>query len=147
MSVNAAATASVLRHPGADQRIAVGGAPVAASTAHALRRVAPAQPRPPGAAVFVSLGERVYPRLVGRVPGVAERGRTALNLGVLLASVEAAPPVAAADVLGIALTEALDARDVSFLIADYSGQSLIRLSHVVAATPTAPVASAPKQCP
>src|SRR5215212_5975081 len=43
---------------------------------------------------------------------------------------EAAPPVAAADVLGDALTEALDARDVSFLIADYSGQSLIRLSHV-----------------
>ena len=61
---------------------------------------------------------------------MAERGRPALNLEVLLSSVEAAPPVAAADVLGVAVTEALDARDVSFLIADYSGQSLIRLSHV-----------------
>ena len=43
---------------------------------------------------------------------------------------EAAPPIAAADVVGAALTDALDADDVSFLIADYSGRSLIRLSHV-----------------
>lgn len=55
-----------------------------------------------------------------------------LNLDVLLAAVEAAPPISAAEVLGAALTEALDAREVSFLIADYSGQSLIRLSHVSA---------------
>jgi serine phosphatase RsbU (regulator of sigma subunit) len=61
---------------------------------------------------------------------VTDRRRSALNLSVLLAAVEAAPPVAAADVVGEALTDALDARDVSFLIADYSGQSLIRLSHV-----------------
>ena len=61
---------------------------------------------------------------------MTEQGRSALNLGMLLSSVEAAPPVAAADVVGAALTEALDATDVSFLIADYSGQSLIRLSHV-----------------
>jgi serine phosphatase RsbU (regulator of sigma subunit) len=61
---------------------------------------------------------------------VAERRRSALNLNVLLSSVEAASPLAAAEVLGAALEETLDARDVSFLIADLSGQSLIRLSHV-----------------
>jgi len=53
-----------------------------------------------------------------------------LDLNVLLGAVEAAPPVAAAEVVGDALGEALGARDVSFLIADYSGRSLIRLSHV-----------------
>jgi serine phosphatase RsbU (regulator of sigma subunit) len=52
-----------------------------------------------------------------------------LNLNLLLAAVEAAPPVAAADVLAAALAEAIDAREVSFLIADFSGQSLIRLGH------------------
>jgi serine phosphatase RsbU (regulator of sigma subunit) len=52
-----------------------------------------------------------------------------LNLNSLLAAVEAAPPVAAADVLAGALAEAIDAREVSFLIADFSGQSLIRLGH------------------
>ena len=54
----------------------------------------------------------------------------ALNLGELLSAVEAAPPLAAAEVLGTALADALDARDVSFLIADFSGRSLVRLSHV-----------------
>jgi serine phosphatase RsbU (regulator of sigma subunit) len=67
---------------------------------------------------------------MGETAAVTDRRRSALNLDVLLAAVEAAPPVAAADVVGEALTDALDARDVSFLIADYSGQSLIRLSHV-----------------
>ena len=57
-------------------------------------------------------------------------GRSPLNLDVLLSAVEAAPPIAAAEVLGAALADTLDARDVSFLIADFSGQSLIRLSHV-----------------
>jgi hypothetical protein len=33
-------------------------------------------------------------------------------------------------VIGTALAKAVGARDVSFLIADFSGQSLIRLSHV-----------------
>lgn len=61
---------------------------------------------------------------------MTERRRHPLSLDALLDAVEAAPPIAAAEVLGAALTEALDARDVSFLIADYSGQSLIRLSHV-----------------
>jgi serine phosphatase RsbU (regulator of sigma subunit) len=59
-----------------------------------------------------------------------ERRESALDLSVLLSAIDAAPPLAAADVVGEALTEAFAARDVSFLIADYSGQSLIRLSHV-----------------
>ena len=54
----------------------------------------------------------------------------ALDLSELLSAVEAAPPVAAADVLAAALADTIDARDVSFLIADFSGQSLVRLSHV-----------------
>jgi len=53
-----------------------------------------------------------------------------LDLKALLASVEAAPPIEAAEVVAAALTDALGARDVSFLIADYSGQALVRLSHV-----------------
>ncbi len=53
-----------------------------------------------------------------------------LDVKTLLASVEAAPPIDAAEVVAAALTDALGARDVSFLIADYSGRSLIRLSHV-----------------
>lgn len=61
---------------------------------------------------------------------MTDRRRSPLNLNVLLSAVEAAAPVAAADVVGEALSEALGAREVSFLIADYSGRSLIRLSHV-----------------
>ena len=47
---------------------------------------------------------------------------TSLDVKMLLASVEAAPPIDAAEVVA-ALTDALGARDVSFLIADYSGQA------------------------
>jgi serine phosphatase RsbU (regulator of sigma subunit) len=61
---------------------------------------------------------------------VHDTTRPLLDLTGLLAAVEAAPPVAAAEVLAAALADALDAQDVSFLIADFSGQSLIRLSHV-----------------
>jgi serine phosphatase RsbU (regulator of sigma subunit) len=52
-----------------------------------------------------------------------------LDLGRLLAAVENAPPVAAADVLGQHLVEEMGAREVSFLIADFSGRALIRLGH------------------
>src|SRR4051794_24522792 len=52
-----------------------------------------------------------------------------LDLGRLLAAVENAPPVAAADVLGQHLVEEMGARGVSFLIADFSGRALIRLGH------------------
>ena len=52
-----------------------------------------------------------------------------LDLGELLAAVEDAPPVAAVDVLDDRLRKAIGANDVSFLIADFSGQALIRLEH------------------
>jgi serine phosphatase RsbU (regulator of sigma subunit) len=54
---------------------------------------------------------------------------TRLDLAGLLAAVEDAPPVAAVDVLGQRLAETLEARAVAFLIADFSGQALIRLGH------------------
>jgi hypothetical protein len=60
-----------------------------------------------------------------------ELRRSPLNMDVLLAAVESAAPLGAADVVGTALAEAFGARDVSFLIADFSGRSLIRLSHVM----------------
>ena len=57
-----------------------------------------------------------------------------LDFRQLIEAVENAPPVAAADVLGARLTDALGARAVSFLIADFSGQALIRLGHAGSAT-------------
>jgi serine phosphatase RsbU (regulator of sigma subunit) len=61
-----------------------------------------------------------------------------LDLTKLLSAVEDAPPFSAADVLGERLASELDARDVSFLIADYSGHALVRLGHAgeIAATRT-----------
>src|SRR4051794_842545 len=58
-----------------------------------------------------------------------DRDAARLDFGDLIAAVENAPPVAAVDVLGARMTEALGARAVSFLIADFSGQALIRLGH------------------
>lgn len=52
-----------------------------------------------------------------------------LNLADMLAAVENAPPVAAADVVGQQLAQAMDASEVAFLIADFSGDLLIRLGH------------------
>jgi serine phosphatase RsbU (regulator of sigma subunit) len=52
-----------------------------------------------------------------------------LNLEELLAAVEDAPPVGAADVIGARLAQVLGATDVSVLLADFSGQALIRLAH------------------
>jgi serine phosphatase RsbU (regulator of sigma subunit) len=60
---------------------------------------------------------------------VGQSRQSPLNLNSLLAAVEAAPPVAAVDVLAATLAEAIGAREVSFLIADFSGRSLIRLGH------------------
>jgi serine phosphatase RsbU (regulator of sigma subunit) len=54
---------------------------------------------------------------------------TRLNLDELLAAVEDAPPVDAADVVGERLAQTLGATAVSFLIADFSGQALIRLDY------------------
>ncbi len=56
-------------------------------------------------------------------------GRAGLDLGELLAAVENAPPVAAAEVVGELLAETLDASAVAFLIADFAGDAVIRLSH------------------
>jgi serine phosphatase RsbU (regulator of sigma subunit) len=52
-----------------------------------------------------------------------------LDLGALLSAVEAAPPVAAAEVAAAALADAVGAEAVSFLIADFSGDALIRLAN------------------
>jgi len=53
-----------------------------------------------------------------------------LDLQALLEAVDGAPPVAAVEVVGSALSEAVRAEGASFLIADFSGESLQRLSHV-----------------
>lgn len=59
-----------------------------------------------------------------------------LDLAALLAAVEEAPPVAAAEVLGARLAHDIGARDVNFLIADFSGEALVRLGHAGAAGAT-----------
>jgi hypothetical protein len=41
--------------------------------------------------------------------------RSALNLSALLAAVDAAPPIAAAEVIGAALAESVAAREIRFL--------------------------------
>ena len=51
-----------------------------------------------------------------------------LGLGALLEAIEAAPPTAATAVLSDLLAEAFGASAVCFLIADFSGRSLIRLN-------------------
>src|SRR3954452_12865062 len=60
---------------------------------------------------------------------MSDRHAARLDFGQLIAAVENAPPVAAVDVLSARMTEALGARAASFLIADFSGQALIRLGH------------------
>ena len=51
-----------------------------------------------------------------------------LDLRSLLAAVEVAPPVAAVDVFAAELGERLGAEEVSFLISDFNGSALVRLS-------------------
>src|SRR3954451_5191078 len=60
---------------------------------------------------------------------MSDRHAARLDFGQLIAAIENAPPVAAVEVLGARMTDALGARAVSFLIADFSGQALIRLGH------------------
>jgi serine phosphatase RsbU (regulator of sigma subunit) len=55
-------------------------------------------------------------------------GVTGIDVGALLELVEAAPPVEAVDAVAAALAEMVEAREVSFLIADFSGRALVRLS-------------------
>src|SRR3954452_17950048 len=55
-----------------------------------------------------------------------------LDLRSLLTRAGAAAPVGVVDAMAAALLEMLDAREVSFLIADFSGRSLNRLGHTAA---------------
>jgi serine phosphatase RsbU (regulator of sigma subunit) len=55
-----------------------------------------------------------------------------LDLRSLLTRAEAAAPVGVVDAMAAALLEMLDAREVSLLIADFSGRSLSRLGHTTA---------------
>jgi serine phosphatase RsbU (regulator of sigma subunit) len=64
-----------------------------------------------------------------RVPG-----GTAIDVRALLSQVEAAPPVEAAESVAATLCEVLDARSVTFLVADFSGRAVVRLTSV-GATP------------
>jgi hypothetical protein len=48
----------------------------------------------------------------------------------MLAAVEDAPPVAAADVAAALLGEAVGAHEAAFLVPDFSGDALVRLGHV-----------------
>ena len=52
-----------------------------------------------------------------------------LDLRSLLAAVEVAPPVAAVDVFAAELVNRLGAEEVSFLISDFNGSAVVRLSH------------------
>jgi len=64
-----------------------------------------------------------------RVPG-----GTAIDVRALLARVEAGPPVEAAESVAATLAEGLDARSVTFLVADFSGHAVVRLTSVGAVT-------------
>src|SRR5579871_3442654 len=59
--------------------------------------------------------------------GVAEER---FDLRSLLAAVENAPPIEAVHVLGAELAETLPASHVSLLIANFSGDAVVRLSHI-----------------
>jgi serine phosphatase RsbU (regulator of sigma subunit) len=60
---------------------------------------------------------------------MADDSAARLDVRTLLAAVEDAPPFSAADVLGERLASLLGAREVAFLIADFSGRALVRLGH------------------
>lgn len=72
------------------------------------------------------------PSAGGQRAAVADHQHQRLDLRSLLAAVEAAAPVDAVDALAAALVEMLDATAVSLLIANFSGDALIRMSHVTA---------------
>lgn len=60
--------------------------------------------------------------------------RSKLDIGALLEAAETAAPVEAIDVVAAALKTMLGAEHVSFLIADFSGDALIRLGHSATAS-------------
>ena len=53
-----------------------------------------------------------------------------LNVGMLLERVEGTAPIEAVEATAEALAEMLDARDLTFLIADFSGRAVVRLTTV-----------------
>ena len=55
-----------------------------------------------------------------------------MDLRKLLAAVEAAPPVEVVDVVARELGRMLDATRVSLLIANFSGDAVVRMTHVTA---------------
>jgi serine phosphatase RsbU (regulator of sigma subunit) len=59
-------------------------------------------------------------------------GASRLDLRALLDMVESAPPIDAVDVLASELGRMVDATRVSLLIASFSGDALVRMSHVTA---------------
>ena len=59
-----------------------------------------------------------------------ERDHQRVDLRRLLATVEEAPPIDAVDVLAVELAKMVDASHVSLLIANFSGDAVVRLSHV-----------------
>lgn len=70
------------------------------------------------------------------VSEVSDVRGTVLDLGALLAAVEAAPPVEAVETLAAELGRMLDASSVSLLITNFSGDALVRMSHVTSSTAT-----------
>ncbi len=60
---------------------------------------------------------------------MSDRRDARVDFAGLLAAVENASPVAAADVIAQRLADALGATEVSFLLADFSGRALVRLGH------------------
>src|SRR5215218_895394 len=67
-----------------------------------------------------------------------------LDLRSILTRAETAAPVGVVDAMAAAVLEMLGARDVSFLIADFSGRSLSRLGHRVATQESGRVARRPR---
>src|SRR5689334_15146765 len=51
-----------------------------------------------------------------------------IDVGALLERVEAAPPIDAVDVVARALGEMVDAHEVTLLVADFTGRSVVRLT-------------------
>src|SRR5688572_31141990 len=51
-----------------------------------------------------------------------------IDVGALLEKVEAAAPIDSVEAVATALCEMVDAREVTFLIADFSGRAVVRLT-------------------
>ncbi|MGY1639479.1 PP2C family protein-serine/threonine phosphatase, partial [Geodermatophilus sp. SYSU D00742] len=85
---------------------------------------------PPSGAAAVS-GPTVAAASSGAAPGRPPHGaagRSGIDVGELLQQVEDAAPIEAVEVLAAALADQVGARAVSFLIADFSGRAVVRLS-------------------